>query len=60
MLKLLNIGQYPVSYEPESNLVSCPYCNFHFCLMCKATYHGVAPCKMTSGWFYRYMGKRES
>ncbi|KAI9554843.1 hypothetical protein GHT06_020120 [Daphnia sinensis] len=40
--------QYPVSYDPESNLVSCPYCNFHFCLMCKATYHGVAPCKMSS------------
>ena len=42
-------GQYPVSVETESTMGSCPLCNFHFCLLCRATYHGVEPCKLTSG-----------
>ena len=38
-----------MSFESEATMGSCPLCNFHFCLICKATYHGVASCKLTSG-----------
>ena len=45
----VHLGQYPVSVENETTMGSCPACQFHFCLLCKATYHGVAPCKMNIG-----------
>ena len=37
-----------MSFESETTMGSCPLCSFHFCLICKATYHGVAPCKFNS------------
>lgn len=40
--------QYPFIPDPnEPKLASCTECNFHFCILCKATWHGSAnPCRL--------------
>ncbi|CAB3404853.1 unnamed protein product [Caenorhabditis bovis] len=35
--------------DREMNLASCSYCNFHFCNVCKQTFHGIEPCKLKAG-----------
>ena len=37
--------QCPTMIDRETNLGQCPACSFAFCIYCKATYHGVSPCK---------------
>jgi len=37
--------QCPTIIDRETNLGQCPACQFAFCIYCKATYHGVSPCK---------------
>lgn len=32
--------------EENSNMAVCPSCKFAFCVLCKRTWHGVAPCKV--------------
>jgi E3 ubiquitin-protein ligase RNF14 len=39
--------QYPVSQEPNENMANCPICQYAFCILCKAVYHGIEPCKIT-------------
>jgi E3 ubiquitin-protein ligase RNF14 len=37
--------QCPTMIDRETNLGQCPACHLAFCIYCKATYHGVSPCK---------------
>ncbi len=32
--------------EADSNMSQCPRCSFCFCVLCRHTWHGVAPCKL--------------
>lgn len=41
--------QYPVTRDPDDNMASCPVCQYAFCIRCKMVYHGVEPCKISSG-----------
>ncbi len=45
--------QCPVMVEKESSMGVCPRCKLAFCVLCKMTYHGAAPCRLRSG---EYMG----
>ncbi|XP_053573143.1 E3 ubiquitin-protein ligase RNF14 [Bombina bombina] len=38
----------PVMQEPGCTMGICTSCQYAFCTLCKMTYHGVSPCKMTS------------
>ncbi|GAB6026474.1 E3 ubiquitin-protein ligase rnf14 [Chamberlinius hualienensis] len=40
--------QCAVVIEPSCTLGTCPSCFFAFCIFCRASYHGVEPCKMKS------------
>ena len=37
--------QCPTIIDREANMGQCPNCTFVFCIYCKATFHGVAPCR---------------
>ncbi|XP_075457187.1 E3 ubiquitin-protein ligase RNF14-like isoform X1 [Ascaphus truei] len=39
--------QTPVMQEPGGTMGICSSCRYAFCTLCKRTYHGVAPCKVT-------------
>ena len=41
--------QYPISLEEDSDLASCPSCQFNSCVHCQMTFHGVEPCKYKNG-----------
>lgn len=41
--------QYPVTRDPDDNIARCPVCQYAFCVRCKMVYHGVEPCKISSG-----------
>ena len=41
--------QYPVTRDPDDNMARCPVCQYAFCIRCKMVYHGVEPCKISSG-----------
>ncbi|XP_069827794.1 E3 ubiquitin-protein ligase RNF14-like [Dendropsophus ebraccatus] len=38
--------QAPVIQEPESTMGMCSVCQYAFCILCKMTFHGIAPCKV--------------
>ena len=38
-----------VMVDWESGMGSCAACNYIFCVYCKRVYHGVSPCKISSG-----------
>ncbi|KAM6472964.1 E3 ubiquitin-protein ligase RNF14 isoform 1-T3 [Liasis olivaceus] len=40
--------QTPVMQEPCCTMGICSRCNYAFCTLCKMTYHGVSPCKVTA------------
>uniref|UniRef100_A0A8I3WBN9 RBR-type E3 ubiquitin transferase n=1 Tax=Callithrix jacchus TaxID=9483 RepID=A0A8I3WBN9_CALJA len=40
--------QLPVMQEPGCTMGICSSCNFAFCTLCRLTYHGVSPCKVTA------------
>lgn len=40
--------QTPVMQEPGCTMGICSCCNYAFCTLCKMTYHGVSPCKVTA------------
>ncbi|XP_076993385.1 E3 ubiquitin-protein ligase RNF14 isoform X2 [Tamandua tetradactyla] len=40
--------QLPVMQEPGCTMGICSSCNFAFCTLCRLTYHGVVPCKVTA------------
>ncbi|KAH0629750.1 hypothetical protein JD844_012088 [Phrynosoma platyrhinos] len=40
--------QTPVMQEPCCTMGICSNCNYAFCTVCKMTYHGVSPCKISS------------
>lgn len=40
--------QLPVMQEPGCSLGICSSCNFAFCILCRLTYHGVSPCKVSA------------
>lgn len=40
--------QTPVMQEPGGTMGICSSCHYAFCTMCKMTYHGVSPCKVTA------------
>uniref|UniRef100_A0A6G1RZZ8 RBR-type E3 ubiquitin transferase n=1 Tax=Hypotaenidia okinawae TaxID=2861861 RepID=A0A6G1RZZ8_9GRUI len=40
--------QTPVMQEPGCTMGICSRCNYAFCTLCKMTYHGVSPCKVTA------------
>ncbi|XP_053145935.1 E3 ubiquitin-protein ligase RNF14 [Hemicordylus capensis] len=40
--------QTPVMQEPSCSMGICPKCSYAFCTLCKMTYHGVSPCKVTA------------
>jgi len=42
------VCQCPTLIDRETNMGQCPGCRFAFCIYCKATYHGVSPCKFKS------------
>ena len=37
--------QCPTIIDREANMGQCPNCTFVFCIYCKASFHGVAPCR---------------
>ncbi|XP_068129032.1 E3 ubiquitin-protein ligase RNF14-like [Hyperolius riggenbachi] len=39
--------QTPVMQEAEATMGICTGCHYAFCTLCRMTYHGVSPCKMT-------------
>ncbi|XP_071506309.1 E3 ubiquitin-protein ligase RNF14-like [Diadema antillarum] len=39
--------QCPVIRDEKTNMGLCPQCRFAFCILCKNTFHGVAPCKIS-------------
>jgi len=42
------VCQCPTMIDRETNMGQCPACHLAFCIYCKATYHGVSPCKFKS------------
>jgi len=42
------VCQCPTMIDRDTNMGHCPACQFAFCIYCKATYHGVSPCKFKS------------
>nr|XP_060621177.1 E3 ubiquitin-protein ligase RNF14 isoform X1 [Anolis sagrei ordinatus]XP_060621178.1 E3 ubiquitin-protein ligase RNF14 isoform X1 [Anolis sagrei ordinatus] len=40
--------QTPVMQEPSCTMGICSSCNYAFCTLCKMTYHGVSPCKISA------------
>ncbi|XP_029439576.1 E3 ubiquitin-protein ligase RNF14 isoform X2 [Rhinatrema bivittatum] len=40
--------QTPVMQEPGCSMGVCSRCRYAFCTLCKMTYHGVSPCRMTA------------
>ncbi|XP_018421123.1 PREDICTED: E3 ubiquitin-protein ligase RNF14 [Nanorana parkeri] len=40
--------QTPVMQEPGGTMGICTSCRYAFCTLCRMTYHGVSPCKLTS------------
>ncbi|KAM3847752.1 E3 ubiquitin-protein ligase RNF14 isoform 2-T3 [Vipera latastei] len=40
--------QTPVMQDPSCTMGICSQCNYAFCTLCKMTYHGVSPCKVTA------------
>ncbi|XP_054831640.1 E3 ubiquitin-protein ligase RNF14 isoform X2 [Eublepharis macularius] len=40
--------QTPVMQEPCCSMAICSRCSYAFCILCKKTYHGVSPCKITA------------
>lgn len=40
--------QLPVMQEPGGTMAICSSCNFAFCTLCRLTYHGLSPCKVTA------------
>ncbi|KAM5170228.1 E3 ubiquitin-protein ligase RNF14 isoform 1-T2 [Mantella aurantiaca] len=40
--------QTPVMQEPGGTMGICSSCQYAFCTLCRMTYHGVSPCKVTS------------
>jgi len=42
------VCQCPTMIDRETNMGQCPACQLAFCIYCKATYHGVSPCKFKS------------
>ncbi|XP_063784220.1 E3 ubiquitin-protein ligase RNF14 isoform X2 [Pseudophryne corroboree] len=40
--------QTPVMQEPGGTMGICSSCHYAFCTLCKMTYHGVSPCKVTA------------
>ncbi|XP_066447322.1 E3 ubiquitin-protein ligase RNF14-like [Eleutherodactylus coqui] len=40
--------QTPVMQEPEDTMGICAVCQYAFCILCKMTFHGVSPCKVTA------------
>ncbi|XP_040261799.1 E3 ubiquitin-protein ligase RNF14-like isoform X1 [Bufo bufo] len=40
--------QTPVMQEPETTMGICSVCQYAFCILCKMTFHGVSPCKVTA------------
>ncbi|KAG8439211.1 hypothetical protein GDO86_005437 [Hymenochirus boettgeri] len=40
--------QTPVMQEPGGTMGICSSCKYAFCTICKMTYHGVSPCKVTA------------
>ncbi|XP_061472992.1 E3 ubiquitin-protein ligase RNF14 [Rhineura floridana] len=40
--------QTPVMQEPCCTMGICSRCRYAFCTLCKMTYHGVSPCKVTA------------
>ncbi|KAH1166932.1 hypothetical protein KIL84_016104, partial [Mauremys mutica] len=40
--------QTPVMQEPGCTMGICSSCNYAFCTLCKMSYHGVSPCKVTA------------
>jgi len=42
------VCQCPTMIDRETNMGHCPACHLAFCIYCKATYHGVSPCKFKS------------
>nr|CAB3265629.1 ZF(RING/C6HC)-7 Zn-finger (RING/cysteine-rich C6HC)-7 [Phallusia mammillata] len=41
--------QSPVILDQNENLAQCPSCSYAFCVFCKSGYHGVTPCRLTTG-----------
>jgi cold shock CspA family protein len=37
--------QCPTMIDRDGNMGQCPKCSFVFCIYCKASFHGVAPCR---------------
>jgi len=56
--------QCPTIIDREANMGQCANCTFVFCIYCKASFHGVAPCRMKSkeqrALLTEYMGADES
>ncbi|KAM3924225.1 E3 ubiquitin-protein ligase RNF14 [Leptodactylus fuscus] len=40
--------QTPVMQEPGGTMGICAVCQYAFCILCKMTFHGVSPCKVTA------------
>uniref|UniRef100_A0A8D0DX77 E3 ubiquitin-protein ligase RNF14 n=1 Tax=Salvator merianae TaxID=96440 RepID=A0A8D0DX77_SALMN len=40
--------QTPVMQEPSCTMGICSRCSYAFCTVCKMTYHGISPCKVTA------------
>lgn len=41
--------QYPVTRDLNDQMAKCPVCQYAFCVHCMMVYHGVEPCKISSG-----------
>merc|ERR1712241_255759 len=56
--------QCPTIIDREANMGQCAKCTFVFCIYCKASFHGVAPCRMKSkeqrALLTEYMGANQS
>ncbi|XP_075712664.1 E3 ubiquitin-protein ligase RNF14-like [Rhinoderma darwinii] len=40
--------QMPVIKDPQETMGFCSVCQYAFCVLCKMTFHGVSPCKLTA------------
>ncbi|XP_072002202.1 E3 ubiquitin-protein ligase RNF14-like isoform X1 [Engystomops pustulosus] len=40
--------QTPVMQEPGGTMAICSVCQYAFCIICKMTFHGLSPCKVTA------------
>ena len=47
--------QCPTIIDREASMGQCPNCTFVFCIYCKASFHGVAPCRYVNAQFNRYV-----